>query len=212
MTKKIEMIGKKLWHLTVLAEAGRNKRQQVLWKCLCDCGNYTVVSGVMLRRGQTKSCGCLVSIATSRANKTHGLTGTRIYTTWAAMLARCNKPTATSYPRYGAVGVTICDSWKSFDCFYADVAHLYKDGMQIDRIDNNGNYEPGNVRWVTPKQNIRNSTVVKLDEQEVGAIKSLFLLGVKGSQMAKAFNVQQTTISAIKNGKNWNDVPPAIAY
>lgn len=127
------------------------KRQQngnVVWKCVCDCGNKLKVDGASLRSGSTKSCGCFQREKISNLFKTHGMEGTPIYRVWRNMIARCENQNKKEYKNYGGRGITVCQRWRnSFEAFYADVGDK-PEGKSLDRWpDNDGNYEPANWRW-----------------------------------------------------------------
>ena len=112
----IELTGKRFGRLTVVCKEYKNKNHRWFWKCLCDCGNYSVVDGEKLRRGTTKSCGCLRNeLRKSGALKrTHGMSNERIYTEWLNMKARCNNPNNIMFKNYGGRGIQVCDEWKEF--------------------------------------------------------------------------------------------------
>lgn len=163
----IDMYNLRFGLLTVIGFAGKDKNNRALWKCLCDCGNETVVLGKSLRSGNTKSCGCLnVLMATERITKhntTHGESYTRLFHRWSGMLTRCENPNAVNYKNYGGKGVSVCKEWHDFSSFrdWAKENGWKEDGtLTIDRIDPNGNYEPSNCRWVDAKKqaNNRNTT------------------------------------------------------
>jgi hypothetical protein len=149
--KKVEMTGRTFDRLTVEREAGRDNFGRVKWACRCVCGNKCTVCGFNLRSRHTTSCGCAVADAIT----THGLHGTPAYKVWEGMIARCTNPSHRNWPDYGGRGISVCAQWRTFEGFYRDVGPRPA-GLSIDRIDNDGNYEPGNVRWATLEQQIMN--------------------------------------------------------
>lgn len=155
---KFNAIGKTLGRLTVMQEYGRSKSGDVLWECQCACGKRTVVRGSQLKRGVVKSCGCLRKLWPLAHFKKHGLIHTKEYNAWEGMKQRCNNANSKSYYNYGGRGIRVCDKWaNSFMAFLSDVGRCPAPGLSIDRINNNGNYEPGNVRWATATEQSRNN-------------------------------------------------------
>lgn len=121
------------------------------WECICDCGQTKAVGAHFLVKGETKSCGCLMRECQSRAGGrvTHGLSRSRAYNAWQQMRARCGNHNNPEFAHYGGRGIRVCDRWqRSFEAFFADMA-APGPGLSLDRVNNNGNYEPSNCRWAT---------------------------------------------------------------
>lgn len=161
MGQFVNLSGEVFCRLTVHKVVGRNRHNQLIWSCTCECGNECNALGFIMRRGEKQSCGCLQKEAAANINKKHGKTRTKIYAIWRAMTQRCYDPNSHAYNRYGGRGIKICDKWKSFEGFYEDMGDK-PEGLSLERIDNNGNYEPANVVWATHKaqSNNRRSNVV----------------------------------------------------
>lgn len=155
MGAPIDMTGKKYGRLTVIEMAGRNKHNQRLWRCICDCGNETEVIGYSIRYGDTLSCGCLKKELIASVNMKHGMSKSHIWSIHKSMMDRCYLPTAFAYSRYGGRGIRVCDRWHSFENFFADMGHRPED-MSLERVDNNGDYCPDNVRWGTAEDQANN--------------------------------------------------------
>lgn len=141
------------------------------WLCRCDCGTSKVIVGVSLRRGHTKSCGCLSIERLRSRRKTHGRSNTSTYACWQNMRARCTDLSRESFRNYGARGIKVCERWESFDDFFADMGEMPR-GHSLERTNNSGNYEPGNCVWATRKTQNRNTRRTLLVSFE-GSTKSL---------------------------------------
>jgi len=138
---------------------GRNK-SQVYYPCACDCGWEAMVSVRSILSGKSKSCGCTASRSTiGETMRTHGMSDTDIYKRWAGMITRCTNPKQCNWKNYGGKGVTVCREWRDFAKFYEwAMKHGYQPYLELDRINNNGNYEPLNCRFVTGGRNARNKS------------------------------------------------------
>jgi hypothetical protein len=158
----IDLTKQRFGRLTVLSRRDNDSRGRARWLCKCDCGNEKVILAHSLRRGTSRSCGCLmleIVTAVGAVTTTHGHARegrrTPTYRSWKCMRTRCCNPNHKGYSRYGGRGIKVCDRWSSFENFLADMGEKPA-GLTIDRFpDNNGNYEPGNVRWATPPQQAR---------------------------------------------------------
>lgn len=155
-----EQIEKRYGRMTIISDAGKNKWGYKMVECLCDCGNRRIVSLYDLKRSHTTSCGCLRIDKLRADNTTHGLSKTPTHNSWRAMLERCNRPAHQFYLYYGGRGIAVCKRWMTFENFLADMG-LKPKGKSLDRIDPNGNYEPGNCRWATSKEQARNVSNIR---------------------------------------------------
>ena len=134
----------------------------------------------------------------------HGYSKTRIHNIWILMHQRCSNPKATSYNYYGGRGVTVCLRWHNFMLFLADVGEPPTPKHTLDRIDNNGDYEPNNVRWITRSKQMQNTSVNKLTEQDTIDICEAYLKGnTTHRDLAKRYNVSHTLIRYIIKGRTW---------
>ena len=131
-------------------------RSRHYWMCRCRCGNTKLVLQEHLKSGRSSGCGCTRIAAMQRSVTKHGMCFSCEYRSWAHAKGRCFVKTDQDYDDYGGRGITMCSEWRdSFESFYKSMGDC-PDGMSLDRINVNGNYEPGNCRWATPKQQQRN--------------------------------------------------------
>lgn len=148
----INHIGKTYFRLTVSEYCGKTSQDgDHLWRCECECGNVVVVQAKNLFHTYypVKSCGCLYKETRHSAKATHGLSRTPEYAVWLDMRRRCSNPNSTNYSNYGGRGITVCERWLDFTNFFADMGQRPTAKHEIDRRDNDGNYEPDNCYWAT---------------------------------------------------------------
>lgn len=174
MGKLIDITGKKFGRLTAIGQSGKDKSNNHIWECICNCGKTTFVRKNHLVKNATKSCGCLNSETARNRFTKHGLHNSTIHRIWVQIIGRCYNENNKSFKNYGGRGISVCSEWKKdFQTFYDwSMANGYKKGLTIERIDNNGNYEPSNCCWDTMKKQGNNRRNNKMIEYK-GEIKSL---------------------------------------
>ncbi len=154
------LAGQKFGYLTVIERVPPAKGKTTSWVCRCDCGSEKVCLVQMgsLVAGLTVSCGCHRKRLTKSINTKHGFRGAkpeRTYVSWQSMKDRCTNPNLPKWKNHGGRGVTFCARWEKFECFLEDMG-IRPEGMSLDRINNDGNYEPSNCKWSTPSEQARN--------------------------------------------------------
>lgn len=152
--KLIDFKDQSFGRLNVVKQVSGRRNRKTLWLCQCDCGNKHIVPSTYLTSGNTKSCGCLKrSVGGDRA-RTHGASRTPLYYVFRGMHDRCANPKHKGFKNYGGRGISVCGEWQEFAPFREwAMASGYQEHLTIDRIDNDGNYEPSNCQWLTRSEN-----------------------------------------------------------
>ena len=198
--KIIDLTGQRFGKLTVIART-ESKNGRACWLCECDCGNTIVTTGRSLREAKRMSCGCKRDIA-NKGTRKHGMSNTKIYNTWCGIKDRCFNPNSPHFPNYGGRGIIMFPAWiNDFQAFYdyvSQLEHYGENNYSIDRIDNDGNYEPANIRWAdrkTQQRNKRNSIEVEYKGEKMNVSDAAEKSGINAEILR----------TRIRNGDNSED-------
>lgn len=186
--RSIDLSGQRFGRLQVI-----QKLENSRWLCKCDCGNETTTTTNSLRRGETRSCGCLHKEVVSTTMKKHGKTNTRLHRIWRHIKYRCFNESSKAYKNYGGRGITVCDEWvNDFQAFYDwAMKNGYSDNLTIDRIDNDGDYSPENCRWATYKMqanNKRNNHLIKQNGETHTLTEWSEIIGINRGTLSSRVN------------------------
>ena len=189
----IDLTGMRFGRLTATGQSERKSNVGALWECLCDCGRTTVVNSLKLRRGKTKSCGCYRDERIAAVSKTHGMSNkTRTYKTWKEMRQRCNNPNNDKWKWYGGRGIRICSRWDIFEAFLQDMGER-PEGMTLDRVDNDGDYEMSNCVWASHKDQTRKQLKNKLNMESAESLRADRVAGMTYKALAAKYGIDQKT-------------------
>ncbi len=201
----IDISGMKFGKLTVIGKSKKQNSRYILWDCICECGGKRTTRGADLKNNKTKSCGCLHTETLIVRNKTHGMSGHRIYKIWKGMIKRCDNPKCIGYRLYGGIGVKVCDRWYDFENFYSDTINGYFDNLSLDRYpDKHGHYEPNNFRWATRKQqnnNKRNNTILTFNGISATVSEWSNIIGLSASVIYRRLDLGWTTKDTLTTEK-----------
>lgn len=182
MVKTVIDITGQVFGTRTVINLNRTDGHRSYWNLQCSCGAVSVVRGDSVK--STKAC---KACAVSKTNTRHGMSHSPTHRSWLAMLQRCDNPNTRNYPRYGGRGITVCQEWRTFEVFLKDMGER-PDGMTIDRIDVNGNYEPSNCRWANYKTQTNNRAVTRMiaaNGQTLPLTEWSALIGIKPITLEK---------------------------
>jgi hypothetical protein len=203
-TLRRAQVGDVFGRLTIVGDAPRFRNGARRWRCRCECGNETESSDSEMRIGRVRSCGCFRRQRVRELMTTHGRSGGPTYKCWSSIIQRCTNPKNPSFSYYGGRGIRICERWRNdFALFIADMGPKPTPKHSIDRIDVNGNYEPGNCRWATATQQARNTRVSKLEAHEPAQIRWLVADGYSKASVSRFFSVSTSLVNSICKGHSW---------
>jgi hypothetical protein len=186
-------------HLTVLCTT-EDEKGHTRWMALCDCGSYALLRPIDLKKvpPQRYCTNACPMVPHPGNNRTHGMSGTKIYWVWSAMLERCRNPLVKNYHNYGGRGIKVCDRWYSFEKFYEDMGDTYQEGLTIDRLDVDRDYEPSNCAWVPDvvnKRNRRNTFKYRLEDVPDDYLEQAEAAGIK----------HPTLMYRLRTGWSWKE-------
>lgn len=205
----VDMTGQRFDRWLVLRRA--QSSGVTMWMCRCDCGAEKSVQRAHLVDGRSRSCGCYRNEAVSTMKRKHGHCGkdhtfrTSTYEVWHGMTKRCRNSKSKAWRIYGGRGITVCERWRSFENFLADMGERPA-GMTLDRRDNDGNYEPANCRWATQAEQCQNKQTSKLTAALALEVAGRFEHGESRRSIATRLGVKRHVVSDVLLGRSWVNV------
>lgn len=200
-----ELIGRKFNCLTVVCKTGLSSNNGVFLLCRCDCGMHGIVSTNRIHSGHTKSCGCL----SLSAGKPQRFSKHPLYSIWKGMIERCYRPAYHGFANYGGRGIRVCERWHDVRNFIIDMDPRPSLSHSIDRINNNGIYEPDNVRWATAREQQANTRRTRLTEVDAAHIRSD---SRRHELIAHDYGISCSLVSMVKTERRWKLPKPPDNY
>lgn len=200
MGKLTPLTGRQIGRWLVGQSFAHPTRGERMYRCVCECGVEKDVKHTHLSAGKSNSCGC--------GWTKHGMSKSNEYRVWDSMIGRCHRMTHHAFKDYGARGIFVCDEWRTFDGFYADMG-AQPTGMTLERLDNLQGYGKGNCAWASITEQARNRRTTKLNVEKVAAIKRLLRDKVAQQKIADMFSVTRSNIGHIAQKSTWREVCPS---
>lgn len=194
---------------TTFAVVGGRRYGLARWVAICVCGQIKEANQTDIVLGKTRSCGCLSREITAARNHKHGgaKRGAKLalYRAWTNMRNRCSNKNSRDWARYGGRGISVCESWSCSFTEFAEWAEAngYDEGLEIDRVDNEGNYEPSNCRFVAHRINSRNTSACILDQDKADAMRQEYCEGVGAKMLAEKYGVNISTVRHVLKNRHW---------
>lgn len=208
MAKLMDLTGQRFGALVALSRDERPSKG-ARWLCACDCGGTTIAFTYNLRSGHTKSCGCIRNEASANRTRTHGLSGTQEHKSWKSMIRRCTDINFPNYKRYGAKGITVCEAWRDFTVFLADMGPMPTPRHSIDRIDNSKGYSKENCKWSSDEEQMRNRTNSRMTLEKAVRVHVLRRQGLTRLAIAEAIDCPLHCVEDVLRGRTFKDsIPP----
>jgi|APGre2960657404_1045060.scaffolds.fasta_scaffold18917_2 hypothetical protein len=210
MTRKIkDLTGFQFNYYTVMSLDNDNIKRDIRWIVKCRCGTVKSIRGADLKNGHSKSCGCYKIEKVISDNTVHNLTHNPFYRSWHSVKQRCTNSKNKLWHRYGGRGIKLFDAWvddpKAFIEYVSNLDNARKDGMSIDRIDNDGNYEPGNIKWSNKQEQGRNTSFVKINMDVANCIRENKKDGMKIKNIAANHNISISIVKNVLYGNSWKN-------